>query len=83
MKENDYKNFIVYPNPAQNQITIELAEFRNGATVEITNMLGQLMAKTSARDKKVNVDVSGYKGGVYFVKVISGNKSFSRKLIID
>ena len=77
----------VYPNPATNQISIEfdLIETKN-TSIEIKNVLGQTVKTTpnSSFQKgtnKIEMDVSEFSQGIYFVQLQSGNKIINQKFI--
>ncbi|MFT7611347.1 MAG: hypothetical protein ACI9J3_000290 [Parvicellaceae bacterium] len=75
--ENTENFFNFFPNPANDQITID-TDLRS-FTIEISNLIGQIIYGAIS-DK--SIDVSKYKPGVYFLTVYAeGNKS-TRKLII-
>lgn len=59
-------NFILYPNPANDNLTIEATQ---QAKIEITNIQGQLIKTITTSGNKTNIDVSALPGGVYVVEV--------------
>lgn len=69
-EHNLESDWMVFPNPAINVLTIQIPENEVVDTVEIVNSLGQLVL--IGRDS--TIDVSGLEVGVYFLKVklISG-----------
>jgi len=74
--ETEFKNkFSVYPNPATNEITIQLSKDCNNCTLEISNALGQTLKseKLLSLDNKINI--AGFANGVYYVKVKSNNSA--------
>jgi hypothetical protein len=57
----------VYPNPATDVVTLEIASNTEG--VEIVNAIGQIVFRETTNDKNTwQVDVSAWQAGVYFVK---------------
>jgi len=64
--------FSIYPNPAQDQLTIELNVAGN-KTVEITNMNGQVIEKLNFSETSNQVSISALPAGVYFVKFQNGS----------
>jgi hypothetical protein len=56
----------IYPNPATNNLTIESPQ---SATIEITNIQGQLIETLTTTSNKTNVDVTALPSGVYIVQV--------------
>ena len=71
-----YLNFSIYPNPANDNVTIEAPQ---SATIEILNIEGQLIKTLTTSGTKTNVDhvgyssyvvdVSSFPSGVYIVEV--------------
>lgn len=60
----------VYPNPAQEQISISLdspQEYR----IQLLNQLGQVLSEIDSEGKTNQINISSYKKGMYYVKIIS------------
>lgn len=79
--ENSDSKFKIYPNPTQNRITID---FMNDVTqsVILTNSLGQLVKKIEVENKKViQLDMTNLSDGVYFLHIMSDNKTSITKVI--
>jgi hypothetical protein len=77
----------IYPNPAINQIIIEfdVAETKNNL-IEIKNVLGQTVKTinniaSSKGINKIEIDVSEFSNGLYFVQLFNNNKLVSTKFI--
>jgi hypothetical protein len=64
--------FSIYPNPAQEVLTIELNAAGN-KTLEITNMNGQVVEKLNFSETRNQVSISALPAGVYFVKIQNGS----------
>ncbi len=78
-----------YPNPVKDFTTINttLAKTSN-ITVEITNVLGQskyILNKTglAAGNHNIPLDVSLLDAGIYFYTVSDGERSVSRKMVVE
>lgn len=69
--------FSVYPNPSSDILNIKTNEIID--KLELYNTLGQLILTKKAN----NVNVSGINNGFYILKIYSGNKTVSKKVIID
>ncbi len=70
----DIKNsnsFTLYPNPANDNITIENTSLNNTKDKEISiyNIQGQLLLQQSIQQQKVEINISGFAGGMYYIKV--------------
>ena len=75
----------IYPNPAENTITIELsAELDNeNISVEIYNYLGQkVIYYNFAGDLLNTLDVSDLSNGIYIFKILVGNKIIAREKVV-
>ena len=75
----------IYPNPANESVTIELIKQSETITIKIINMLGQLIEEVlipepSGKTVK-QIDLSNYAKGVYSVQVHSANKTIVVKLV--
>lgn len=77
--------FSMYPNPATNNLTIEIGQFNfTNYKVSIYNALGQLMTIKETDQNKVNISLSSLQKGIYFVS-LETKEGFSKlqKLIIE
>lgn len=71
-------NFVMYPNPATNEVTISGIE--NDANVVVYNMIGQKVAEYNFY-QTTTIPVT-FQSGVYLVKVTSNDKTKTQKLIV-
>jgi hypothetical protein len=74
-------NLTIYPNPAQDKITIEATGNIN--YLEIRTVLGQIVL-TKTISNKHTLDVSKFENAIYFITIISEDgKSYTKELIIE
>ncbi|MEO8761993.1 MAG: T9SS type A sorting domain-containing protein [Bacteroidia bacterium] len=77
-------HLIVYPNPANNQITISLAEATNNTSIEMYDMLGN-----KVMEQKINaaiiatINVSNLAEGNYLLRVIDANGQKTSRVSIS
>jgi hypothetical protein len=72
----------IYPNPANNLITIQSAKNITG-DILITNALGQIVEKVCIQNQQTKtIDVKHFSAGIYMVQLICGNQTSTQKLII-
>lgn len=73
---NDYKNMEIslYPNPAKEQITIEMSDNTLNYQVDILDMVGKKVFSSEIQ-KVGQIDVSALAAGTYLIKLNSENKS--------
>lgn len=69
----------LYPNPAENQFTIENAE---GALISIYNIAGQNVMNIFIDSNTVNIDMSSFEAGTYFLNIVKESKTTNKKLVI-
>jgi len=69
----------VYPNPVSDVISIRTTE--SIEKIEMYNSLGQLIMDKNQQTKQLNVE--DLKSGVYFLKLYSGPRSTTKKVIIN
>ena len=72
---DDYSqlNFNYYPNPVNDQLTINAQT--NVDDITVLNMLGQAVLRQSPNNFNCVVDMAALRTGVYFVQVSIGNKT--------
>ncbi len=74
-------NIIVYPNPANSKITIELNALLDDNTISIINLNGQELIKKQISITKFEIDINKLPCGIYFVKVKSKNGIEAAKFV--
>ncbi|MBE0648473.1 MAG: T9SS type A sorting domain-containing protein [Bacteroidales bacterium] len=73
----------VYPNPANEIITIETGN-EDTYTIEVYDLAGKLLKSETLFGENLHLNVSGIHEGMYLLNVISGNKFIkSSKIIIQ
>ncbi|MCK4746549.1 MAG: T9SS type A sorting domain-containing protein [Bacteroidales bacterium] len=75
----------IYPVPARDIIHLSLIQGKS-FTVQVLDASGKVCVSIPQREtieSKVDIDLSGYSPGVYFIRVFNGSKSDSRKVIIN
>ncbi|NOX85136.1 MAG: T9SS type A sorting domain-containing protein [Chlorobi bacterium] len=78
--------FTVSPNPFSNQIKIEITDpYAGKTTIDIFNMKGERIYKNSFNGNvtanEIMLNLSAYPPGIYFCRVVQGNKMSSRKIV--
>jgi hypothetical protein len=84
---NSKNNFNLMPNPAQDQVSIQLNNTVSSQTsIVITNAVGQLVYQNNNVDaqlRNLNISTSDLEKGVYFVSVIQNNQTYTKKLVVQ
>jgi len=73
----------IYPNPTSGKITIELKneEFQS---ISIINLLGEVLLnrKLNGDEEKIELDITNFSEGVYYISMNSKNNQYLNKLIL-
>jgi PKD repeat protein len=72
----------VYPNPANQYITIELGN-QQFDKIELINVLGQVVYFTTEKENKLNITTSNLENGMYFFKFMNKNEIITKKINIQ
>jgi hypothetical protein len=71
----------VYPNPSGGVINVDNA---NGYDrYEISNTYGVVVSSSDINSSNFKVDLSGFKGGFYYIVFISNGNNSKRKLVLE
>ncbi|MEJ6661840.1 MAG: T9SS type A sorting domain-containing protein, partial [Bacteroidia bacterium] len=76
--------FKAYPNPADDELTIELADKHDCCVVEITNAQGQVVLSEKLKEKSntKKLNISKLAAGTYFVGVVTDNLAYDIKRVV-
>ena len=69
---------LLFPNPAKEDVTIQISSDLYGMEYQIYNIQGKLMDSERINQEQIKIDVSAYKKGIYLL--LAGNEA--QKLII-
>ncbi len=72
-------NISIYPNPTTGIVNINNVE---GATIEVLNLMGQVVKTIENASAINNIDLSNNANGTYFVRVVKGNEVSTTKINI-
>ena len=76
------KGIVIYPNPANDQITISTAAPLNNASVSIFDLTGKLIfKKNNLEGKTQDINISALDAGIYFIEINQGNDIFRTNVI--
>lgn len=77
-------DFNVYPNPADNQLSVSLDQAKGDVVIEVLNMKGQTMMHLSEKQSIIShsLDISNLSKGVYFLKITSNGHYGVRPFVV-
>ena len=78
VNDNNLEGLSIYPNPATSILNVRNAE---SSTVEVYNILGQILYTKNDISIEEQIQVSQFTSGTYFVKITNGNAVKTIKFI--
>lgn len=83
VEENNLKNLInIFPNPANDYITISTENNQSPFDITIYNTLGkQLYSKKNIHDSNLEIDISKYNSNMLIIKIGVNNQLYNFKLL--
>lgn len=74
-------DFVVYPNPTSDIISMTLPKVSNVITIAIYNVLGQLVLENNISSQSPAVSLKSLNSGIYFYRIEADGVSTSGKII--
>ncbi len=74
--------FDAYPNPANDQFTIDLSNLSESSLVKIFNLKGSLIYSQTSEPVKLKVNTKDWKSGKYFINVKTGELLLRKKIVL-
>ena len=71
----------IFPNPTSNRIFIEYPQFSGAEKLFFFDITGKILLENALSGVTSDIDISTFVPGVYFIKVITHNAIFVRKII--
>ena len=72
----------IYPNPTKGLFTIKLNNYKN-VSLTITDAIGKEIVNRLITSNMTQVNLKGYKKGIYFVKLEGTNINTTQKIILE
>lgn len=80
--EEDSDELILYPNPTTSQVSVVSRE--NMSSISIVDLSGHaVFEQKDVNHYKLNLDLSSYNKGIYFIIVKENDKTIRKKLIVQ
>jgi len=81
VEDNLFETLVVYPNPASDTIWIQNTTLIEG-TITLYNILGEVIINDKINTSTKSMDVSSLTKGFYLLKIVSGNRQTTKKIIV-
>ena len=77
---------LIYPNPANNEITIESTTNLSTAKISIIDVSGRLVMNTNENitnitDTKIKINITSLTQGIYFLNIKSGTNTIVKRIV--
>jgi hypothetical protein len=83
IKENSFSgNVLISPNPANGLLKISFNSIPQSTKIELYNSIGALVLSETTANKNNTINVSELSSGIYFLKVLEGNKVVAVKKVV-
>ncbi|WP_299212714.1 T9SS type A sorting domain-containing protein [uncultured Dokdonia sp.] len=79
--EDPIVEVLIYPNPAQNEISIGLNGTISSGNIRIFNQLGQQQLQTEISVNNPYVDIRNLATGMYILQIETGERTYTQKFI--
>ncbi len=76
-----YYDFKLFPNPAKDQLNIQLEQVRNIQAINIYNSSGTLVFSKKQLLNENIIDIQQWESGIYLVNVLQNGRSFTKKFV--
>ncbi|NRD24017.1 T9SS type A sorting domain-containing protein [Winogradskyella litoriviva] len=74
-------SFKISPNPSKDKLNIRMPKASQNLTLEVYDVLGKRIHKSTITQLATSIDVSSWKTGVYLVKVSNKNETQTKRFI--
>ena len=83
-KDVNSQEIYISPNPTSGKISVFFPD-NSTAEIKIINLLGTVIFENLLNpvEKKINLDISSYNEGIYFVEIKSGGQECIKKMILS
>src|ERR1043165_162188 len=71
----------VYPNPSTGIVNVSLSDAGNATEFALLDAVGNELIRSNFTDRTSSFDLSQFASGLYFCKVISGNKQYFSRIV--
>lgn len=75
--------FIAYPNPTSDDLTVQFTDNLSGSTIQLRDVTGRVVSSYSQTSSIEIIDVRNLNSGIYYLNVISDDRSYVQEIIIN
>lgn len=83
VQEYDYDDVIIYPNPANELINIDIEQSYKELYWSLYNVQGQIVVKSSQDSDCRQINVENLSSGLYYLNIVVDGKQMMKKVVIE
>lgn len=77
------QGFIIYPNPTNNLVTVQLAALPGNGMVNIKDVLGKTLLQQKITSINTEINVNHLPKGIYYVELVDDSYKYAKKLVVQ
>jgi len=81
--ETQEQDLVIYPNPSDGIINVDLSSFPSSALIEVFDISGKVVNKIENATGKTTVNLTGMPSSIYLIRVSDGINSMYKKIILE
>ena len=79
--QKDERGVLLYPNPAGDELVVELAQAPAGAVIEVRNILGIVVRQMESYEERNVLSLDRLPAGTYYLTIHRGAETMVKKFI--
>ncbi len=80
-KEKIHRTFQIFPNPVTDELFITCQNTRKNTLCEVYNLGGEKLISKICNESLSRINMTDLERGIYFVKIIKSNQSYTYKIV--
>jgi len=78
-----FNNLSIFPNPATGVVTLSIKQFDSDMNLMVKDITGKTMINNQLLDANTKIDFSDYEKGIYLIQLVNGEKTITKKVVIQ
>lgn len=84
VQENeDNSTILIYPNPTDNLVQIEVKSYSDKTQYTVLNSMGQIIQSGTPNNSSFQIDVSDWSPGLYFIRFLNNGRAHTSRFIVQ
>lgn len=77
------QGFIIYPNPTNNLVTVQLTTLPSNGVINIKDVLGKTLLQQKVTSINIEINVNRLPKGIYYVELVDDSLKYAKKLVVN